>query len=101
MVSEILSKQVLCTTYVIHFLSKDQILPPIIWIGAHQSKYVLACSSAWFHLKKKKVAVGQRRIAKRNACGELNSAEFDKKASLVISRALKMEKNCNSKCTYN
>ena len=42
--------------------------------------------------EEKKVAVGQRRIAKRNACGELNSAEFDKKASLVIGRALKMEK---------
>ena len=51
--------------------------------------------------EEKKVAVGQRRIAKRNACGELNSAEFDQKASLVISRALKMEKNCNSKCVYN
>ena len=42
--------------------------------------------------EEKKVAVGQRRIAKRNACGELNSAEFDQKASLVISRALEMEK---------
>ena len=34
------SKQVLCTTYIIYFLSKDQILPSVIWIGACQNQDV-------------------------------------------------------------